>query len=218
MADTWVQRGADDFAQVIENELPTGQAWSRDPANPLMDWVNGCAQIWGDVSAAAAQLLLVESDPRYTRDLLTDWETTLGLPDPCLTITPTLPERHTALVQKLSTQGGQSRAYFIGVAASLGYEIDIREFVPFAFGRSSFGGSRGQIQGPGVRFYWTVRIKQPRATRFCFGTSSFGRDSFLEIIRATDLECIFKRWKPAHTVVQFFYETSNEVMNFFFPY
>lgn len=205
MVNTWVQRTAPEFAQVIADELPTGTAWPRDVDGELMAWCDGNAQIWGDVAARAAALLTVESDPRFTYEMLPDWERAFGLPDPCVKRTLTLPERRQALVNKLTTLGGQSRAFFIGVAASLGYTITIREFQPFQFGLSSFGGSRGKFFLPNSRFYWRVTVTGPRLTRFNFSTSSFGRDSFLEIIKAVDLQCVFTRWKPAHTVVLFNY-------------
>ena len=170
-----------------------------------MNWVSGCAQIWGDVAAAAASLLVVESDPRYTFEMLPDWERALGLPDPCVSRTLTLPERRQALVNKLTTLGGQSRQFFVDTAAALGYTIAIREFRPFQFGLSSFGGSRGQFFSPSARFYWKVTVTGPRLTRFSFGASSFGRDSFLEIVKAVDLQCIFTRWKPGHTICLFDY-------------
>ncbi len=216
--DTWVQRTATEYAQAIAGELPTGTAWSRDPDGDLMHWVEGCAEIWGDVSAAAALLLIVESDPSKTVGLLPDWEAALGLPDPCVPQLLTLPERQTALVNKLTTQGGQSREFFIGVAAALGYTITIRECSTFQFGLSSFGGPRGRFQLPSARYCWTVRVAGPRATRFQFGRSSFGRDSFCEIVHAEDLECVIRRWKPAHTTVLFDYEVYGAVFDFFFAY
>ena len=118
-----------------------------------------------------------------------------------------MPERQTALVSKLTVEGGQSAAFFIGVALTLGYAITIQEYRPFQFGLSSFGGKRGALNGPAFRFLWTVVCKAGRLTRFCFGVSSFGRDSFLEIVRAEDLECIFNRWKPAQTLLFFDYAT-----------
>lgn len=196
---------ASDFAQVIVEELPTGSAWPRDPEGDLMNWVSGCAQIWGDVAAAAASLLVVESDPRYTFQMLPDWERAFGLPDPCVPRTLTVPERRQALVNRLTTLGGQSRQFFIDTAAALGYTITICEFRPFQFGLSSFGGFRGKLFLPSAQFYWKVTVTGPRLTRFSFGSSSFGRDSFLEIVRAVDLQCVFSRWKPAHTICLFNY-------------
>lgn len=200
-----VQWSADDYAGVIADHLPTGTAWPRDADSALMAWVRGNADIWGDVSARAAALLVVESDPTKTTAMLPEWERAFGLPDPCVKRVLTIPERRQALVNKLATQGGQSRQFFIDTGAALGYAITIREFRPFQFGLSSFGGSRGAFYGPTSRFYWRVTVTGPRLTRFQFGASSFGRDSFLEIVKAVDLQCVFTRWGPAHDQVIFKY-------------
>ena len=205
MQPAQVQWTADDYAGVIADHLPTGTTWPRDADSSLMAWVSGCAQIWGDVSARAVALLVVEADPRLTTAMLPEWERAFGLPDPCVKRTLTIPERRQALVNKLTTQGGQSRQFFINTAAALGYTITIREFRPFQFGLSSFGGKRGAFFGPTSRFYWRVTVTGPRLTRFQFGTSSFGRDSFLEIVKAVDLQCVFTRWGPAHCTVIFDY-------------
>lgn len=184
----------------------TGEAWSRDPSSTLMELVRGQAEIWGAVvDPRAADLLEIETDPRFTLELLGEWERAYGLPDPCIPVVQTLPERRAALAQKIAMQGGQSRAFFIGVAASLGYVITITEYVPFQFGLSSFGGGHGRFNPPNFRYCWTVRVTGSRLTRFQFGVSSFGRDSFLDIREAEDLECIFGRLKPAHTKLFFSY-------------
>ncbi|MGU3286446.1 YmfQ family protein [Methylobacterium mesophilicum] len=218
MADQFVRRSADDYAQAFDGLHPIGPAWPRAEApvpsdtsvrgddEALSDLTRGLAKVWGDkVDARAADLLFLETDPRYTGELLAEWERAYGLPDPCVPVVQTLPERRQALVAKITTEGGQSRAFFIGVAASLGYSITITEYVPFQFGLSSFGGSRGRLNPPGMRYVWRVRVSGGRSTRFQFGASSFGRDSLLEIREAEDLECIFRRWKPAHTLMFFDY-------------
>ena len=140
--DTSVARTATEYAAAIAGELPTGPAWSRDPDGGLMEWVAGCSGVWGDVSARAADFLVVESDPRSTLELLGDWERAFGLPDPCVKRILTIPERHLALVNKLTTQGGQSIAYFEGVAAALGYAISIYEYRPYTGGLSVCGETR----------------------------------------------------------------------------
>jgi len=209
MSDGFIRRDGEDYAQAFARLLPTGEAWSRDPDGVLMQLVRGQAKIWGAVvDPRAADLLQVEADPRLTYELLSDWERAYGLPDPCVPVVQTLPERRQALVQKIAMQGGQSRAFFIGIAASLGYAITIKEYVPFQFGLSSFGGSHGRFNPPAMRFVWRVSVKAGRLTRFRFGASSFGRDSFLSVRRAEDLECIFSRLKPAHTTLFFDYQNA----------
>lgn len=208
MSDTFIRRDGADYAEAFARLLPTGEAWSRDPDATLMQLVRGQAEIWGAVvDPRAADLLEIETDPRFTLELLGEWERAYGLPDPCIPVVQTLPERRRALAQKIAMQGGQSRAFFIGVAASLGYAITIKEYVPFQFGLSSFGGSHGRLNPPGFRFCWTVNVGNTRLTRFQFGVSSFGRDPLLSIRRAEDLECLFGRIKPAHTLLFFNYTT-----------
>ena len=211
MADQFVRRSGDDYAEALADLLPTGPAWDRDPNEALSQLAQGLGQVWGKVDSRAADLLFIETDPRFTLELLGDWERAFGLPDPCIPVVQSLPERRNALVQKLTLQGAQSRAFFIALAASLGYAITITEYVPFQFGLSSFGGSHGRFNPPGFRFCWTVRVGATRMTRFQFGVSSFGRDSLLDIRRAEDLECLFRRLKPAHTLLFFDYSTERTV-------
>ena len=206
MSDAFIRRDGEDYAQAFARLLPTGEAWSRDPASTLMQLVRGQAEIWGGVvDPRAADLLQIETDPRYTLQLLAEWERAYGLPDPCIPVVQTLTERRAALAQKIAMQGGQSRAFFIGVAASLGYAITIKEYRAAQFGLSSFGGLRGRLNPPAFRFVWTVTVLGNRLTRARFGVTSFGRDPLLAIRRAEDLECIFRRLKPAHTLLFFAY-------------
>lgn len=206
MSDAFIRRDGDDYAEAFAALLPTGEAWSRDPDSTLMQLVRGQAEIWGAVvDPRAADLLQIETDPRFTLELLGEWERAYGLPDPCIPVVQTLPERRRALAQKIAMQGGQSRAFFIGVAASLGYVITITEYRAAQFGLSSFGGSRGRLNPPRFRYVWTVRVTGNRLARARFGLSSFGRDPLLSIRRAEDLECLFGRLKPAHSKMFFSY-------------
>ena len=218
-----VQWNADDFARVIADELPTGSAWPRDPDSDIMKWVAGSAQIWGDVSARAAQLVEIEADPRQADEILSDWERAFGLPDPCVAEPQTLTDRRNALVLKLTTLGGQSRAFFIGVAAALGYTITITEFSPFMAGISRAGDTRPavpsdptdveyrwQVGPPEIRFWWRVNVLGAKTRWFRAGSGQAGVDPMVRIGLATDLECLIRRWKPAHTDVVFSYARAGQ--------
>lgn len=205
MADRYVPRSGDDYAEAFENLFPTGPAWPRDEETVFQRVIRALAQIFGYVDQRAGVLLNVESDPRRTFEVLEEWERAYGLPDPCVPRPLSITERRVALVERITTQGGQSRAFFISLAAALGYEITITEFVPFQFGLSGFGYPRGNLMPPQARFYWRVSVSGPRVTRFRFGVSSAGHDRFLSILRAEDLECVITRFKPAHTTLQFDY-------------
>lgn len=239
--DRHVRRSSADYAQAMADSLPTGPAWPRSPDGDLIRFVEGLAGIWGDVDGRAADLLERETDPRSAFEMLPDWERAFGLPDPCVAEPLTVGDRQTALVVKMTTQGGQSRAYFEAIAAALGYAIVIKEYAPFMCGVSRCGdtrdpaslgplslhdgtplllrdGSPMSVYGPEatfrwevgaleMRFYWTVKIANVRLTWFRVGSGGgqAGVDPLLRIAIATDLECVLRRWKPAHTEIVFDY-------------
>jgi uncharacterized protein YmfQ (DUF2313 family) len=220
MAENWVQRTSAEYAQGFNNCLPTGPAWPRDPAEVLQKFITGLSGIWGDeVEALAALLLTRESDPRATIILLPDWERAWGLPDDCLAEPLTIGDRQTALVNRMTLLGAQNRAFFIAQAANIGYAITIREFSPFMAGVSrcgdttdlnaayakDFGHFRWEIGSPDMRFYWVVSVASRRFTWFRAASGQAGVDPMLRIGLATDLECLIRRWKPAHTIVIFDY-------------
>jgi uncharacterized protein YmfQ (DUF2313 family) len=217
-AGPYIQQTAADFAGVIADQLPFGTAWPRDADADLMKWCAGCAEVWDGVSARTAALAITESDPRATLDMLPEWERAFGLPDPCVAEPLTIVDRHKALIVRMTTLGRQDRAFFIKVAGLLGYQIRIREYSPFMFGVSRFGDTRPAapqdptdvyprwtMGPPEMRFVWTVYVTGAKLRWFRFGSGEFGVDPMVRIGIATDLECVLRRWKPAHTEVVFNY-------------
>jgi uncharacterized protein YmfQ (DUF2313 family) len=111
-------------------------------------------------------------------------------------------------------KGEQSRQFFIDRAKKIGYPISIREFSPFMAGVSMAGDTtnlddsgnyRWEIGDPTMRFYWVVRVEARRYTWFRAGSGQAGINHHLEFAHATDLECMLRRWKPAHTDIIFDY-------------
>ena len=118
----------------------------------------------------------------------------------------------------MTAQGAQSRAFFIAQALAIGYEITITEYSPFMVGISRVGDTtalnpddptrdRWQIGPPEIRFYWTVHIFTLRLSYFHVSASQCGIDRLLTIGLATDLECLLRRYSPAHTQILFDYTT-----------
>jgi len=142
MPDRHARRGGDDYATQFLELLPTGQAWPRERGSILFQALSGLAYYWGDVDGRAADLLEQESDPRHTVELLPDWERNWGLPEECIVAPQSIGERQNALVHKMTMIGGQSRQFFIDLAASIGYTITISEYAPFMVGVSSVGDTR----------------------------------------------------------------------------
>jgi uncharacterized protein YmfQ (DUF2313 family) len=58
---------------------------------------------------------------------------------------------------------------------------------------------------PENRFYWTVHVHVASLTWFRVSKGQTGIDPHLRIGLADDLECLLKRWKPAHTEIIFDY-------------
>lgn len=223
MTEKWIQLTGDDYAQALSDQLPTGPVWSRDPSSALQLTVSGLAQVWGDpVESLAALLLTRESDPRSTINLLPEWERAWGLPDECLIGIPTtIPDRQNALVNKMTLLGAQSRAFFIAQAATIGFTINaIREWSPFMCGVSRCGDTtnldplgyyRWEVGPPEMRFYWSVKVTALRFTWFRVSSGQCGVDPLLRIYGPDDLECLLRRWKPAHTEVLFDYTQLSDV-------
>lgn len=230
LADVHTRRLASDYAEAWAALLPTGPAWPRDPSSVLQTVILGLCGIWGaaapgapgstNVDGRAADLLETESDPRSTVELLPDWEKAFGLPDLCLAEPLTIGDRQKALTVRVAMLGGQSRQWFIDLAASIGYEIVIGEHSPFTCGLSECGDTRFLPDGsstnfyrweiglnPSDRFYFTVSIVNTRLTWFRAGGGGgeVGVDPSLRIAIATDLECLINRYHPGHTDVQWDY-------------
>ena len=220
----FVRRTQADYAQGFAALLPQGAAWPRDPDSVLQQVVTGLAGIWADpVDGNAADLLEIEADPRTSLQMLPDWERNFGLPDTCNSEVQTIDARHTALVQRMTLVGAQSRAFFINLAAEIGYNVQISEYSPFMCGISRCGdtrpiapaspsdvGYRWQLGAPEIRFTWTVHVYGEKLSWFrCGGDGGqCGVDHLVTFSGATDLECLFRRYKPAHTQVIFDFSNS----------
>ena len=230
MADQYARRYQPDYAEALADLLPTGPAWPRDPDSVPMQVVEGLAGPWGnEVAGATDQLMEVESFPPSAINMLPDWERCFGLPDACVAEPLTIGDRQNAIKNRMTTQGGQSRAFFEQEAAALGYDITISEFSPYICGISFCGFSNGshfhpddpgtlrwQVGPPSIRASWIVHVKGLRFTEPQCGIQQCGEPlGFLAL--ATDLECMLRRYKPAHSDVIFDYSTLYE-LDFSQPY
>lgn len=115
-------------------------------------------------------------------------------------------ERRRVLVEKLTRVGGQSRAFFIGIANAAGWpDAYIREFSPFRAGVSRCGSSYWRVGSPLQRYHWRMYVGAARVHYFRCGKSRCGRDPLKRYERDRGLECLILELKPAHTKVSFFY-------------
>jgi uncharacterized protein YmfQ (DUF2313 family) len=194
---------ADQYRDHLKALLPPGRALPRERGSNLDALLDALAQELARLDARAERLP-VEAVPSTTTELLSDWEAAAGLPDNC---SGSLPEtqqgRRNDLVSKLVSQGGQSAAYFIELAAALGFEVEIEEFRPFLAGISH---SSDALTNGDWRFTWRVRAPEVTVLPFRSGISAAGER--LAVWGNAGLECRVRKYKPAHTIVLFAYGTN----------
>lgn len=190
-----------DYLRQLQALLPQGAVWSREDDALLTKLLSAFAAGFSQVDARAGQLVN-ESDPRTAVELLSDWERVAGMPDPCVAAsgqTQSTAQRRAALVARLTMLGGQSKAYFIALAASLGYTITITEYRPFRAGQSR----SGDPVSTNWQFAWQVNAPLNTVVPFRSGNgvagdpiNSWGNEL---------IECVISRFKPVHTTVVFAY-------------
>lgn len=189
-----------DFLAAAQALLPRGPAWPREPEAVQSLFWQAVGARFAALHARARDLLERESDPAQTSEMLGDWERAFGLPDDCTPVTSDTTARRSALLARIAARGGQSRAYFIEVAAALGYTVTITEFRPFRAGINAPGDSL--TNGEWI-FTWRVNAAEETVTTFAAGAGSAG-----DALRAwgnETLECVLSRLKPARTTVLFAY-------------
>jgi uncharacterized protein YmfQ (DUF2313 family) len=191
-------RTAADYREHLKALLPPGKAFPREDGTELHKLLDGMAQELARIDARGERLI-VDANPLGAVELLSDWERVTGLPDKCAgTLETTQQGRRNAVVSKLSSTGGQSPAYFIAVAAALGYAVTIEEFRPFRAGMSRAG---DPLTNGGWVHTWRVRAPSVTIIPFRAGQSAAG-----EALRTwgnDTLECKINQLKPAHTIAQF---------------
>lgn len=191
-----VVRTADDYYAQLRALLPPGPAWDRE-FNPEVDSVlGGLAKELAREDLRAADLL-AESLPDTVRELVPDWERVMNLPDPCLGPSPSFEDRQLAVRRRLVAAGGQSRAYFIDLAFSLGYpNAKIIERRAPRFGRSRFG--VGHFGTWSAQFMWTLDAGPRSRLGRRFGATFWGERFGANPNSA--LECVIRQSAPAHAL------------------
>lgn len=200
---------AADYLEQLKALLPPGQAFPRDAGTTLRDLLDGMSIELARVDGRG-ELLPIEANPASTNELLIDWERVAGLPDKCSgTLEETLQGRRNALLAKLASTGGQSPAYFIGIAAALGYQVTITEFKPFRVGMSVAGDA---LTNGDWQFTWQVNAPETTVVAFRVGLSAVGEP--LRSWGTSSLECKIRQLAPAHTIPIFAYANSSLDLNF----
>lgn len=189
-----------DYLQQLQALLPYGPAWPKDDAAGITRLLTGLAQELARVDGRALQLV-EEADPRTVAELFGDWERVAGLPDACAVAfggDQTVAQRRAALIGRLATLGGQSPAYFIGLAAAIGYAITITEFAEHSVNDDVIH----LLYGSAWAYAWQVNAALNTVTELTVDNTA---DDPLASWGNSLLECVIKRLAPVHTPVLFSY-------------
>jgi uncharacterized protein YmfQ (DUF2313 family) len=189
-----------DYLRQLQGLLPPGPAWPRSDDALLTRLLGALAAELARVDGRA-QRLVEEADPRTVGELFVDWEHVAGLPDACAQAfggDQTMAQLRAALVGRLTTLGGQSPAYFIGLASALGYAITITEFRAHCV--------NDDVEFPLYDAAWTFawQVNAALNTVTDITVDSTVEDPISAWGNAL-LECVIERLKPAHTTVLFSY-------------
>ena len=197
------------YKKIVEDLFPQGKAWElvRSSTSNLNKLVCIIASETQRLDGRIKDLL-DEANCNKTFEMLEDWENFLGIPDEC---TPadedlTLFERRKRVCQKLTTGGGQNAAFYKLIAEQLGYDIDVIDvidFRDFRVGQSRVGDRLYNGSNPATGWDFAFGIRAPATlTRFFrVGESTVGQR--LVLVNNEELECIIKKFAPAHVTVLF---------------
>lgn len=195
-----MSRTNDVITQSLIAKLPPGFALAK--RGGVIDAIySGFARSLSE-GEEAAERLVNEIDPRAANYLLHDFERVLGA-DPCgrdFNVSTTA-QRQRRAHQRWTATGGQSIPYFIEIARNLGVDIRIEEFWP-SIANDMVAGT--PLIPEGEQFIWRVKLKLAKPVFFISGSSEAWER--LYDFALSDVECVLRRLKPAHTTLVFFYQ------------
>lgn len=154
-----------------------------------------------DDAITSAQVLAAEHKPETAGLAMLDWERNYALPDACVGgAGAPLAARRLNLLARIRGRGNLSRGHMIEHAAALGFPgCTITELGPM----TCTDPCDHEVNGPEFIGVW--RLNVPVATAIREMTCTDPCDSALRSWGNTQLECVIRRIRPAHTVAIFGY-------------
>lgn len=193
---------AGDYASVLRSLLPRGRVWTREDDGVQAAVLNGLAPTLERLDSAARSLI-ASAFPATADALLPEWNASLALPDPCFGPFASDDDNRQQVVAKLIGTGGQSIPYYVALAATLGYTIQITEFYCHTVIRTV----RDPIAGEAWAHAWRVTVlSAPPPHYHAVDDPAEGALSDMSGTQSeTVLECLLRRYAPAQTVLLFTY-------------
>ena len=149
MTDRHVRRTGDDYVDALAALLPIGPAWPREPDTRADGARRPGKRKSGATSTAAPPICWKSKAIRARRsNCCRIGNATLACPIPATPRRNPSDERQLALVMRMTMLGAQSREFFIGIAAQIGYHITITEYRTFVVGLDRVGDAASMATRP----------------------------------------------------------------------
>ena len=185
------------YARMLKALLPRGPLWRLEADSLISRVLLAIADELARIDARADDLIREIHAPT-TLELLPDFERVYGLPDPCLGEKPSTPQRIASLIAKITSTGGQTAGYYIGIAAALGFTITVTEFQEFDVEDDV----EAPVYGPDWNFAWQVNAPLNTVIELTVEDTA---DDPLATFGNDQLECVLQALQPAHTTLIFAY-------------
>ncbi|WP_283196614.1 putative phage tail protein [Rhizobium sp. BT04] len=194
----------DDLITSALTMLPQGAAWGTPDgeAMPLNHTLARFVRVLVDGFVwlyARAFGLTREAISQSASEMLPEWESDYGLPEPCFSGDQTTAQRLTALTRKVRADAVNTPGDFIRLALDYGFEIEIEEPAMFECGFSECGG-RHTVGSYIQETYWIVRIRDAAIGYFECGVGECGYDPLFSIGAAEQILCLLRKMAPAWTL------------------
>lgn len=186
------------YREQLRALLPPGRALDDGGAGVLTQLLDGLATELERVDDRG-DVLIKESLPDTTLELLPDWERVAGLPDDCTPAGQSVDARRGALIARLTSSSGPTIPYLLSLAQVLGYTVGIVE----RHARRSGDAMGDYYGGTDWQFVWEVHAPLNTVVYRRFGDSVYG-ETYAAWQNAV-LECVIRQHAPAQTLVNFIY-------------
>ncbi|MBX5112678.1 putative phage tail protein [Rhizobium lentis] len=194
----------DDLISSALTMLPQGTAWGTPDgeAMPLTHVLARFVRVLVDGFVwlyARAFGLTREAISQNASELLPEWESDYGLPEPCFIGEMTTAQRLVALGRKVRADAINTPGDFVRLALDYGFEIEIEEPTIFECGFSECAGMH-TVGSYIEETYWIVRVRGAGITYFECGVSECGYDPLFSLGAAEEILCLLRKMAPAWTL------------------
>ncbi len=187
--------------------LPRGVIWERAlDDDSVIGWL---LQSFGNqlsTTETSAEKLIDEADPCQAVQLLSQWLDVWDVPGDCIrSLVGTLPQERLRqiLVRKIQGVGLQPRAFFIALAADMGFDAEIEEGHCF----QCCSRVNHRVYGKEWASYWFFVVLSGNSSQLTQFNCRSRADEPLAAWGNSGLECMLRAVCPAHTHLSFIYRS-----------